>query len=87
MKTSEMIGRRHELKLEWVEPLSTLGPEGEEVPTGNLVLSATVHDCVNHTRWVHAQIVGDHAKETDEELLMDFMAVHWAQPVKEARKE
>jgi hypothetical protein len=80
MTPTELLEKRHEVKLEWAEPWPACGPDGKDVDA-HITISATVHDCVNLQR-VAARAKGQPTVGNDEQFLLDFMAVHWATPVK-----
>lgn len=83
MSIGEMLERRHEVKLEWFEPWPACGPEGNELDA-HIDLRATVHDCINMQRRAF-KAAGGNPMGDDAERLLDFIAVHWAQPVKESK--
>lgn len=74
MTTEEMLEKREEIKLAWGEPWQARGPGGEEAHA-DITLTATVKDCINIQRALHYPSV-----PTDECLLLDFIAIHWAVP-------
>lgn len=76
METSEMLERRHELKLVWAEPWPACGPEGNKL-TAHIEMRATVHDCINISRAI-AKHHGRPTMGNDEQHLLDFMAINWA---------
>ena len=80
MTTKEMLERRHELKLGWIEPWPACGPEGNDL-SSHVEMRATVHDCVNMNRLSYRQ-KGFSTTGNDEQHLLDFIAVNWATPVK-----
>jgi hypothetical protein len=80
MTIEEMLECRHELKLAWCEPWEACGPEGNRLDA-HIELRATVHDCVNMAR-LAAKAQGFPTMGNDANHLLDFIAVHWAEPVK-----
>lgn len=78
MTTEQLLERRHEIRLLWVEPWKACGPEGNEV-NAHIELRATVNDCINMSR-AAAKQAGHPTMGDDERHLLDFMAVHWATP-------
>jgi hypothetical protein len=76
MTTNEMLELRHETWLQWYEPWPATGPEGNEL-YADIVLRATVHDCVNLSRKA-AKEAGRPTQGDDANHLLDFIAVHWA---------
>lgn len=79
MSTDQLLEARHEAKLQWFEPWPACGPEGNEL-SAHISLQATVHDCINLARSV-AKSKGLPTMCNYRELLLDFMAVHWAKVV------
>lgn len=80
MTTEELLEGRHEIFLEWCEPWQGCGPEGNDL-VAHVKLQATVHDCINMQRY-YARSKGCPTMGEDERHLDEFMAVHWASPVK-----
>ncbi|TXH17009.1 MAG: hypothetical protein E6R03_04620 [Hyphomicrobiaceae bacterium] len=76
----EMLEHRHEWKLMWVEPWQACGPEGNDL-NAHVELRATIHDCINMSRMVR-KAHGHPTAGDDAGMLLDFMAVHWAELVK-----
>lgn len=75
------LENRHQVILEWGEPWPASGPEGNDLDA-HVTLRATVHDCINLSRAV-ARSKGLPTQGNDAEFLLDFIAVHWAEPVKQ----
>lgn len=73
----DLLNRRHEAQLEWVEPWPALGPQGNHLD-GYVTLRATVHDCVNIQRFSQRQATGGVTTGSDADLLSDFICIHWA---------
>ena len=73
---NELLENRFGTMLEWTEPWKAYGPEGNEV-CARVVVSASVHDCINLHRASDKQkglsTIGEDARRLDE-----FMCVHWA---------
>ena len=80
-----LLETRHETWLQWCEPWTACGPEGNEV-TAHVVLQATVHDCINLARRA-AQSAGRPTMGNDSDHLLDFMAIHWAAVMSEPPNE
>jgi hypothetical protein len=76
MTTGEILETRHETQLKWVEPWKAIGPEGNELYS-HVEMRATAHDCINLMRASWQEKGRNHAGR-DSDLLMDFIAVHWA---------
>lgn len=83
MNLENLLERRHEARVEWIEPWKACGPEGNSL-TAHVTISCTVHDAVNLQRSV-AQQAGRPTMGQDIQHLADFMAVHWAKPVDDVR--
>ena len=79
MTIDEMLEARHTTWLQWCEPWPAVGPEGNELHA-NIVMQATVHDCINLSRKV-SQAAGRPTQGDDANHLLDFIAVHWAKLV------
>jgi hypothetical protein len=75
MTPEEMLERRHDVKLKWVEPWPAVGPEGNELDAF-VEHHATVHDCINIQRRAHQFAGGNMGDDLDR--LVEFIAVHWA---------
>lgn len=79
MNTDELL-ENPEMRLEWVEPWRGEDESGNRVDA-NVVLSATVADCIKLSR-VSANpggtIRAKPCKLSDKELLDSFIAVNWA---------
>ena len=75
----QLLEKRHEALLEWVEPWPACGPEGNDLDA-SVTMRATVHDCINMSRLV-ARSKGKPTMCDDENHLLDFIAVHWANVV------
>lgn len=77
---TDLLQSRHEAKLAWLEPWKAVGPEGNEI-SAYVEMRATVHDCINLMRasW---DAHGIPHLGRDEDLLLDFMTVHWAAVVR-----
>ena len=71
-----MLENRFTTMLEWIEPWPARGPEGNLLDA-NVVLSATVHDCINLSR-ASAFSAGRSTTGKDIEHLQDFIVIHWA---------
>lgn len=80
MRTEQLLENRHTVKLAWVEPHPARREDGQAVDAA-VELRATVNDCINMRRLVHLSSKHAHLPITDRDLLLDFMAVHWATPV------
>jgi hypothetical protein len=76
MNTDDLLENRHTIYLEWVEPWTSCGPEGNDLPA-HVIHRATVHDCVNMAR-LAAKKRGASTMGQDADFLLDFVAVHWA---------
>lgn len=75
----EMLENRHTVYLEWVDPWPGLNHEKEEVTTC-VLHKATVQDCLAIAR--QSAISQGHPIPEDEvDILLDFIAVMWAEPV------
>lgn len=76
MNAKDAVNRRHEVRLQWLEPWPGVDVEGKEV-TAHILLQATVHDCINLQR---AALRG--RKNTviisDEDLLINFVVANHA---------
>ena len=79
-----LLESRHETLLQWCEPWSACGPEGNDL-NAHIILRATVHDCINMQRRV-AKAAGRSTMGDDRNHLLDFMAIHWARVVEENGK-
>ena len=79
MEISEMLKKRHEVHLEWVVPWQSCGPEGNDLDAC-VYHRATVHDCINMARY-SARENGRPTIGDDEEFLLDFIVVNWAEPI------
>jgi hypothetical protein len=75
----KILAERQNLKLSWGEPWPAVKPDGSD-GDAHVTLTASVDDCIALARYIHIH----HAKKipleqlTDEMLLGDFLAVHWA---------
>jgi len=78
-----LLENRHTRYLEWVEPHPASGPEGNDL-TAHVTLRATVHDCVNMSR-LQARAAGRPTQGGDADHLSNFIAINWAEIVKETR--
>lgn len=63
--------------LEWFEPQA--GLYGNREVTAHITLSATIQDCINMQRHIQGQRERGNVDSSDEDLLAEFIAVHWAQ--------
>lgn len=74
-----ILERRAELRLSWGEPWAATSPDGVET-YADVVMTASVDDCIAIARFAHMKREKPLPMEnlTDEVLLGDFMAVHWA---------
>lgn len=70
-----LLKSRHETWLQWCEPWTACGPEGNEV-TAYVVLQANVDDCIGLARRA-AQSAGLPIGN-DRDHLLDFIKIHWA---------
>lgn len=70
-----------DLHLQWLEIAK--GYENGEVIEVTLVNRATVKDCIRIQRLMYNEHERGNLLMTDEQLLVDFMDVHWADLVKE----
>lgn len=79
LMAEKLLLKRHEIRLVWHEPHSSVGPEGNHLDA-HVKLSASIHDCVNMQRLNYMShnypISGE---GIDAQLLLDFIAVHWAE--------
>lgn len=76
LKVEEILERRHELLVGFVEPWPALGPEGNEL-LSHVEVRMSVNDAVNHTRKIWADQGIEH-RGKDRELIQDFLSIHWA---------
>lgn len=81
MTTAELLQNR-DTRLVWVEPWTGIGPTGNKW-TIAVECSVAVKDAIDLMR--HDYCKGDSTvlrrfTPSDEDLLLDFMAVHWATP-------
>ncbi len=74
-----LLNRRMEARLAWVEPWPAVAPQGGEIDA-HVEMRATVHDCVNLQR-VAWEAKGIPHQFRDKDLLLDFIAIHWASVV------
>jgi len=74
-----LLEQRHETMLQWGGPWPACGPEGNHLDA-HIILRATIHDCINLQRRA-AKAAGQPTNYRDENYLLDFMAIHWAQIV------
>ena len=74
-----LLESRHETLLQWCEPWPASGPEGNDLDA-HIILRATVHDCINLSRYA-ARHAGRPTMGDDRNHLLDFMAIHWARVV------
>lgn len=75
----QLVEQRHTVKLRWSEPWAACDSSGNKI-SADVEHQATVHHCINMQRLV-AFNAGRQIRGNDEELLGDFMAVHWAVPI------
>lgn len=80
MTLIEMLEQRHTLFLEWSEPREARSADGVSLEA-HLTCRATVHDCVNMARLARFQYDLASGPGMDEDLLNDFISVHWASVV------
>ena len=80
-----ILEHRHETFLEWKEPWSACGPEGNRLDA-HITLRASVHDCINMQR-AAAKSHGHPTMGDDYNHLLDFIAVHWAEVVERVQSE
>jgi hypothetical protein len=75
----QILERREDLRLSWCEPWPASASDGAETHA-HVTLTATVDDCIAMARYVHLAREKPLPTEdlTDEVLLGDFVAVHWA---------
>lgn len=78
MNLNDLLVNRTTAMLEWVEPLYGATPDGKEI-VGNTTLRATVADCIAASRLQYQHNLLRDARVSDETLLLDFVAVHWAE--------
>lgn len=71
-----LLNRRMEARLAWVEPWPAVAPQGGPIDA-HVEMRATVHDCVNLQR-VAWEAKGIPHQCRDKDLLLDFIAIHWA---------
>lgn len=78
MKIEELLKNRTE-KLVWAEPYPGIDSSGNE-RTCVCELCMSVQDAIDHSRkiWAEARSLGEAVVVSDEDLLVDFMTVHWA---------
>jgi hypothetical protein len=76
---SALLEKRHETFLEWFEPWTACGPEGNDVDA-HVTCRASVHDCINLSR-LAARQAGRPTMGDDEAHLLSFMTIHWARVV------
>lgn len=79
MNLENLLERRMEARVEWMDPWPACGPDGNTL-TAHVTISCTVHDAINLQRSVEKQ-AGRDTMGRDAEHLADFIAVHWAKPV------
>ena len=71
-----LLEKRHDWSFRWHEPWPAKSADGGDL-SAHIVLRASIHDCINMTRLVWE--AGGHPHfGMDEELMLDFYAVHWA---------
>ena len=85
MNLENLLEKRHEARVEWVEPWKACGPEGNALDA-HVTISCTVHDAVSLQRSVAKQ-AGRLTVGNDAQHLADFMAIHWAKPVEPERTQ
>lgn len=75
----KILAERQNLKLSWSEPWPASKEDGSD-SDAHVTLTASVDDCIAMARYVHMRSVKNIPLEqlTDEVLLGDFIAVHWA---------
>lgn len=84
-QVGHLLEHRYTKFLQWVEPRPSRRLDGVEFNQSVQVLvSATVHDCISMARYVCKDVpeIPD-----DKKLLLDFMAIHWAQVVDQQHAE
>ncbi len=79
MTTQEMLAKRHDIKLRFMQPWPAMFKEGIETEA-HVEITMTVNDAVNVQRQVQFN-ADSNKKWTDEDLLDGFIAVNWASPV------
>jgi len=77
MTTEEKLSRRHEVKLQWVDPMPGVDAEGNKRDAA-LTTYATVADCIDMQRAARVHQGHALADMDDAGLLEDFEQVHWA---------
>ena len=77
-----MLKHRDECMLQWVEPGSAIDPHGETADA-TIISRATVSDCINMARAQAEEREGRMSGMDDRDHLLNFMALHWAEPVRE----
>jgi hypothetical protein len=80
MNWDEVLEHRHTWKVQWEEPWPGMSTDGQDV-TCHVLYQATVHDAINFER----ECMRQRGKFgfTDNDLLQDFIVIHWAQVIKE----
>lgn len=70
-----------DLHLQWLEIAK--GFENGEAVEVTMINRATVRDCIRMQHLRHSEHKRGNVLATDEQLLVEFMSVHWADLVKE----
>lgn len=76
MTTADLLESRHTTFLSWHEPWPACDADGKEF-SASVEHRATVFDCIGTMRAVFKAKDG-RVHVTDEQLLNNFMALHWA---------
>ena len=79
MTIEEMLENKDTVRLEWGEPWRALTADGK-IKDSHVTMQVTVADCINISRAVTLDGMPD-LKPTEKDLLLDFMAVHWAEVI------
>ncbi len=74
MKLDTLLDSK-ETMLYWREPWEVINSGGYNV-LAHITMSATVDDCINIARVT--AVKNGFKTESDKDLLLDFIAVHWA---------
>lgn len=76
----DLLRNKETEHLQWVEPWPSMDKDGKIVDA-YITISASVQHCINLRRDMFFKTDPQHAlSESEENLLYDFMVVHWAAP-------
>ena len=78
MDVDQMLEQRYSLYLEWADPWEALDAELGAF-TACVSHRATVHHCIGIAR--HYIASKGHPQPSDEDALLEFIAIMWAEPV------